>query len=868
MKGHARVGGTVIGRQLVQVVLLAGVVLGAAVVFTVLSSTPAWAHAGHDHLTCVPIPGVKELCTHGPDAPPAGVDIGRSVSHRELQRRAATGTYDATSSGYTAAGATTPKIACIGDGTSGARVQAIYARAKDKPDRFSTSLPLIRKYAAIADSYVNRSAAQVRSGRRIRYVTQDCQLKVLRVTLSARGDDSFGATTRELANKGYNKSNRKYLIWMDANVAGMCGVGSTMPDDRAALSNDNNQLTGFARVDRSCWGGGVEAHELFHTFGAVQYSAPHSNKAGHCYDEYDAMCYVDHSGVKMRVLCATAFEWQIDCGHNDYFNPKPKAGTYLDKKWNTADTKYLEPAVAPPTEPVVKLPAPANRLPGLQWSVSATSSASGNRTIARWKWEALPVYAGLTAPPCRFSNATAASTKFWCDATFTGQFQLAVTVWDNTGLSNVKVMNVAVAAPSSPRATKLTLTATPSPLPVGGGTVKVVARLVDVLTTKPVIGMPVDMDAYDLASYAGGSLASRVKTSTAGTVTRSKSITTSTRFTASSWGSPVWKQATAAQNVSVPLPSLTSFSAAFVEPTVAPNGTTALGGAMSPRDASVSFVELQKNVAGEWVPADASAEVKSDGTFQFGAYDIPTATLGAYEFRVVKPAGAYARAVTAPVTLTVAKLSPTITVSADRVRMGDGSVRVTATVTPAGAAELVKIQRNDGGSWADDWYSSVRPEYDAMWNPTGALVVTTILPDSHPLGTYTYRLLVPNSAAYDATATSFSVTYTTGTATITIDAGQSTNTYGDIVKTGSVTPAGVNLWDIGLERLDGTQWVADYAYLEAVYDSNGNPTSAFKVPLSAWNYPAGSTQTFRLFIRGNRWISDTVSDPFTATFPP
>ena len=123
----------------------------------------------------------------------------------------------------------------------------------------------------------------------------------------------------------------------------------------------------MARTDRNCWGklgpiGGtnagvsVEAHELGHTFGAVQNTAPHSTftgqagTGGHCHDEYDAMCYDDDGVATTKPLtytCNVLHAPLLDCGHDDYFHTAPAAGTYLATRWNTAKSRFLIGTLAP-----------------------------------------------------------------------------------------------------------------------------------------------------------------------------------------------------------------------------------------------------------------------------------------------------------------------------------------------------------------------------------------------------------------------------------------------------------------------------------------------------------------------------------------
>ena len=54
---------------------------------------------------------------------------------------------------------------------------------------------------------------------------------VLNVVLSPAGDDTFDNTITELKAQGYNRPDRKYLIFMDAQV--LCGISTLYSDDRS-----------------------------------------------------------------------------------------------------------------------------------------------------------------------------------------------------------------------------------------------------------------------------------------------------------------------------------------------------------------------------------------------------------------------------------------------------------------------------------------------------------------------------------------------------------------------------------------------------------------------------------------------------------
>ena len=271
-------------------------------------------------------------CTHGPDPAPAGVDMTRSaapiVSPTEI-------------------GILTQ---CEGDGVSGPRTQVIYAHASDVPDRYSTYLDSFRIWAQYVDQIYLDSAAETGGNRRIRFVTDaSCTLVIPDVTLSPAGDDNFDNTIAELQAQGYNRTDRKYMVFVDANV--YCGIGTIYNDDQPGPANFNNSGPSYGRTDSGCWGGSVAAHEHMHNLGGVQHSAPHStfrywtgSNAWQCVDEYDRMCYPDRdpSFPPMQILCPDpAHDERFDCNHEDYYSTNPPAGSYLATHWNTAQSSFL-----------------------------------------------------------------------------------------------------------------------------------------------------------------------------------------------------------------------------------------------------------------------------------------------------------------------------------------------------------------------------------------------------------------------------------------------------------------------------------------------------------------------------------------------
>ena len=371
-------------------VLLAGVIGVAAPIF-VPSATPSATASGDDRLAKMASPsptrglvytglslgkdgsaceGVFEAksrtgaslgCSHGPDPAPPGVDVRLGRDDRRIAADR-----DAFATARTAAAATVGSVGCIGDGVSGSRVQAIYAVAADRTDRSATVIPTIRSnYAPRVDWQFNQSAAETGAEAHVTFVTEagagggTCQLSVPVVRLTAAGDDSFSNTVAELRAQGYNRKDRKYLVWADANV--LCGVGSVYSDTRPGLNNLNNGAAAmFARVDAACWGH-AEGHELMHTLGAVQEDAPHATANGHCYDEPDDMCYDDDGNgpATMVSVCTGRSGALFDCNHDDYFYAGiAPAGNWLATHWNTYNSNWLLrgplPGVAvspPPSDP-------------------------------------------------------------------------------------------------------------------------------------------------------------------------------------------------------------------------------------------------------------------------------------------------------------------------------------------------------------------------------------------------------------------------------------------------------------------------------------------------------------------------------------
>ena len=271
-----------------------------------------------------------------------------------------------TAGGSTAATPRGGSIGCYGDGTSGPRVRAVYARPASAPDRYGSSLGSIREWAAGISSQIDASAARTNGRRHVRYATTSgasCTLTVLNVVLPDTAFASFRATIDALQARGLDAPWSKYLVWSEGS--GYCGMGTTYADDSPGLDNLNNSsLPAYARIDRRCWGK-VETHELVHMLGGVQRSAPNATAGFHCSDGRDVLCYDDgSSGGTQRSVCGNERAHLLDCRNDDYFSTAAPRGSYLQTHWNTARSSYLaatlrEPAPAPSAAPPAGSPSPA-----------------------------------------------------------------------------------------------------------------------------------------------------------------------------------------------------------------------------------------------------------------------------------------------------------------------------------------------------------------------------------------------------------------------------------------------------------------------------------------------------------------------------
>ncbi|MEV0136131.1 hypothetical protein AB0H83_47805 [Dactylosporangium sp. NPDC050688] len=269
------------------------------------------------------------MCTHGPDAPPAGLSVATSVPALAAA----------------AAPAAAQSLAvCEGDGTSGRRVEVLYIHGSTS--RYAQYLETFRTLAEGVDTIFNESAKETGGERHVRYVTETvngaCRpvVRDVQIADSALHANDWAPLLNAVKAAGYNRTDRKYLQFVDADV--YCGIGGLAGDTRKSDANRSNSGPEYARADNGCWTAGVAAHELGHTLGAVNNNAPNASGYGHCTDEWDVMCYKDGDNVVVRTVCTNrSHDDRLDCNHDDYYSTNPPAGSYLSQYYNVADNLFL-----------------------------------------------------------------------------------------------------------------------------------------------------------------------------------------------------------------------------------------------------------------------------------------------------------------------------------------------------------------------------------------------------------------------------------------------------------------------------------------------------------------------------------------------
>lgn len=257
---------------------------------------------------------------------------------------------------------------CIGNGTSGPRVQPVFVYRAGQPNRFENFRSVLMRSTYLTSGIVERSSGGQRA---VRWVTDAaCQPVIWQVAVPQRYTYNLVQLRSYLkrTDSRFRSGQRVYSLWVDAYTSpGWSGLG----DDRWSATWTSSY--GFVWVD---------AHEMIHALGAVHSGSPHATGKGHCWDGYDVMCYSD-GGRRWRqaTMCMSPeAPYRLDCNNDDYFAVNPRPGTWLARnpRHNVANSRFLAKVTpvalpSPPPPPTdVRRSATAVRwtaVPGVRYDV-------------------------------------------------------------------------------------------------------------------------------------------------------------------------------------------------------------------------------------------------------------------------------------------------------------------------------------------------------------------------------------------------------------------------------------------------------------------------------------------------------------------
>jgi hypothetical protein len=288
-------------------------------------------------------------------------------------------------------------------------IKVVYAYASDVGDRFGlfgTAIQLYTKAAAAKVALSSNKTLRLDRG-------SSCGNAFLDIQTVSLGHPVASYATRsvldDIQSRLPDRPGVNYLVFVDFALPVLsAAAGSWAPDDSPWATNVANvpAHSRYAYLE----GGGADflgseqaasqyadqvLHEVLHTLGAVQPSAPHFSGGAHCYELYDVMCYTPKDGTTdvflrdCEIIGAAPNPGKpLDCGSDDYFNPSPAPGSYLAGHWNVYDSGFLCTLTRCDQSPA----APAARLAviagdGQSVTVSAASSTDPDGAVASYVWD-------------------------------------------------------------------------------------------------------------------------------------------------------------------------------------------------------------------------------------------------------------------------------------------------------------------------------------------------------------------------------------------------------------------------------------------------------------------------------------------------
>jgi hypothetical protein len=341
----------------------------AIVVLLVLALAPAArAHGGETHSGHLDSGAVTHRDT---PAELEGADITQALATGRLTSRSSAALPQYTPTTWCGSRRETDDVTHATFSPTAAQIKVVYAYASDQPDRSAQWDDALQGDV----SHMNEYLALQSGGRRaLRFdMGTECGPQYVDIQVVALSHtrayylDNFGRVADDVATAlGGAPGPRNVFILADNLGSALYGTGEVLPlDDEPDASNVHNLggLTAimWVRSTTTPSSSGLQPtialHEITHNLGGVSWSAPHSSHPdgdmtgtySHCWDGEDVMCYDDGPGKAHPYepfhcpLAGGSIPQTFDCGHDDYYDPAPAAGSYLATHWNVYESVFMAP---------------------------------------------------------------------------------------------------------------------------------------------------------------------------------------------------------------------------------------------------------------------------------------------------------------------------------------------------------------------------------------------------------------------------------------------------------------------------------------------------------------------------------------------